>query len=75
MNMTVSVDHDVGRLQVPMQHAMIVRGAEAGTQLPGDLHRLFPRKSAGARSSDARSSPSMNSIDIKTSPSASWPMS
>jgi len=27
MNMTVPVDHNIGRLQVPMQHAMIMRGA------------------------------------------------
>ena len=48
MNMTVSVDHDIGRLQVPMQHAMIVRGTQPGAQFPGDLHGLFTRESAGA---------------------------
>ncbi len=48
MPVTVSVDHDIGRLQVPMQDAMIVRGAQSGAQFPGELHGPFTRESAGS---------------------------
>ncbi len=37
---TAAVDHDVRRLQVPVQHPRLVGRGEAGAELPGDLHRL-----------------------------------
>jgi hypothetical protein len=35
-----AVDHDVGRLQVAMQHAFVVRGREACAELPRDFDSL-----------------------------------
>jgi len=48
MHVAIRVDYDIGRFQVPVQHAVIVRGAQPGAQFPGDLQRPFARKSAGA---------------------------
>ena len=39
-----AVDHDVGRLQVSMQHALVVRRREPGAELARDLDRLVLRK-------------------------------
>ena len=39
-----AVDHDVGGLQVPVQHALVVRRGEPGAELPRDLDRLVRRK-------------------------------
>src|SRR5262245_66254816 len=35
-----TVDHDVRRLQIAMQHALVVRGGEPRAELAGDLERL-----------------------------------
>ncbi len=39
-----AVDHHVGGLQVPMQHAPLVRGREARAELPRDVERLVRRQ-------------------------------
>ena len=39
-----AVDHDVAGLQVPVQHALVVRRAEARAHLARDLDRLVGRK-------------------------------
>jgi len=39
-----TVEHDVRRLQVAVQKADLVRGREAGAQLPRDLDRLVLRE-------------------------------
>ena len=41
-----SVQHDVGRLQVAMQHPHLVSGGKSGAQLLGDLDALVPRQPA-----------------------------
>ena len=43
-----AVEHDVGRLEVAVQHALVVRGRQAGAQLPRDLDRLVRRQPADA---------------------------
>ena len=43
-----AVDHHVGRLEVAMQHAALVRRREAGAELPRDLDRLVLRQPADA---------------------------
>ena len=45
-DVALAVDHHVGRLQVAMQHAAVVRGGDAGAELPRDLHRLVLRQPA-----------------------------
>src|SRR5205085_10844706 len=43
-----AVDHDVGRLQIAMQDAPLVRGGEPGADLASDFHRLVLRKASDA---------------------------
>ena len=47
-DVAVAVDHHVGRLQVAMQHAALVRRGDAGAQLPRELDRLVLRDAADA---------------------------
>ena len=42
------VEHDVGRLEIAMDHAALVSGGEAGADLPRDLERALFRKAADA---------------------------
>ena len=66
----VVVDQDVGRLEVAVQHALRVRGREAGAQLAGDFERPSPTAAGPTRrSSAARSSPCTSSIEKNTMPS------
>ena len=44
----VAVEHDVGRLQIAMDDAAIVRGGEAGADLPRELDRALLGKPADA---------------------------
>ena len=43
-----SVDHDVGRFQVAMQHALVVGGRETRAQLARDLHGFIGRQASDA---------------------------
>ena len=43
-HLAARVEHDVGRLQIAMQDALLVRGREPGAQLAGDLERLVGGK-------------------------------
>jgi len=43
-----AVEHDVGRLQVTMQHTLVVGRRQPGAQLPRNLHRLVTRQPADA---------------------------
>ena len=43
-----AVDHDVGRLEVAVQHAFRVRGRQPGAQLPRDLDPFVDRQPADA---------------------------
>ena len=43
-----AVEHHVGRLQIAMQDAALVRRGEAGAELPRDLDRLVLRQPADA---------------------------
>ena len=45
-DLAAAVDHDVGRLEVAMQHAALVRGGDPGAQLPRHVERLFRRQAA-----------------------------
>ena len=54
-----------------MQHASLVSRRKASAQLPRHLQGLVGGKRPIRRSSDARSSPSMNSIVRKTRPCTS----
>jgi hypothetical protein len=45
-HIALAVDHHVGRLQIAMQHAALVRGREPRAQLPRDLDRLVLRDAA-----------------------------
>ena len=47
-DVAVAVEHDVGRLQVAVQHAALVRGGDARAELPRDLNRLVLRDAADA---------------------------
>ena len=39
-HLPAAVDHDVGRLEIAMQHAAFVRGGETGTDAAGELERF-----------------------------------
>ena len=45
-DVAVAVDHHVGRLQIAMQHAALVRRGDAGAQLARELDRLVLRDAA-----------------------------
>ena len=47
-DVAVAVDHHVGRLQIAVQHAALVRRGDAGAQLARDLDRLVLRDAADA---------------------------
>ena len=47
-HLTAAVNHDIGRLEIAMQHSLIVGGPQTGTQLPGDLDRLVAGQPADA---------------------------
>ena len=47
-HLAAAVEHDVGRLQVAMQHALFVRGGESGAELARDLERLVAGQPADA---------------------------
>jgi hypothetical protein len=42
----VAVEHDVGRLEVAVQHAAVVDRRQPGAQLPRDVERLAAREAA-----------------------------
>ena len=42
------VEHDVGRLQIAVQHAFVVRGGQAGADLARDLQRFVGGQAADA---------------------------
>ncbi len=46
--MAAAVEHHVGRLQISMQHAAVVRGCQPGAQLSCDLERLVGGQAADA---------------------------
>ncbi len=50
--MAAAIDHDVGRLQITVQHALVVGGGETGAKLLGDLHALVAGQSADAAQQD-----------------------
>ena len=39
-DLALGVEHDIGGLQVAMQHAFVMRSGHAGAELAGDLQRL-----------------------------------
>ena len=43
-----AVDHDVGGLQIAMQHALVVRGGQTRAELARDLQRLIGGQPADA---------------------------
>ena len=47
-DVAVAVDHHVGRLQIAVEHAALVRRGDAGAQLPRDLDRLVLRNASDA---------------------------
>ena len=47
-HLAAAVDHDVGRLQIAVQHPLVVCRTEAGAQLLGDLERLVAGHAADA---------------------------
>src|SRR4029079_1175394 len=47
-DVAVAVEHDVGRLEVAVNDAALVRGGDAGAQLAGDVDRLVRREDAEA---------------------------
>jgi hypothetical protein len=59
----VAVDHDVARLEIPVQDAPGVRGGQSCAQLPRDVDALIRSKRRMRLSRPARSSPSTYSID------------
>ena len=62
---------DVGRLQVAVDDAALVRGLERLGDLPRDRQRLVERERARARCARRASSPSTSSITSASVPSAS----
>ena len=44
LHLAAAVEHDVGRLEVAMQHALVVRRRKSGAQLPRDLDALVLRE-------------------------------
>ena len=61
LHRAVGADLDVGRLQVPMDDALLVRGLERLGNLPRDRQRLVT-ESARARCRSASVSPSTSSM-------------
>ena len=57
------VDHDVRRLDVAVENAALVRGRDAGADLPRDVARLWRRTPPGRCRYAVSVWPSMNSID------------
>ena len=47
-DVAVAVDHHVGRLQIAVEHAALVRGGDAGAELARELDRLVLRDAADA---------------------------
>ena len=47
-DVAVAVDHHVGRLEIAVQHAALVRRGDAGAQLPRELDRLVLRNASDA---------------------------
>ena len=47
-DVAVAVDHHVGRLQIAMEHAALVRRGDAGAELPRELDRLVLRNPSDA---------------------------
>jgi hypothetical protein len=72
--LAAAVDHDVGRLQIAVQHALFVRRGEAGADLRAVSTALSTGSRPMRRSSTDRSSPSTYSIEMNSMPST-WPTS
>jgi hypothetical protein len=47
-HVALSVDHDVGRFEIAMEHAALVRRRQARAELAGQVQRLVFRKAADA---------------------------
>ena len=47
-DLAAAIEHDVGRLQIAMQHSLVVRGGEAGAQLARDFQGLVRGQTADA---------------------------
>ena len=51
-NITSTVDHHIGRLEVTVEDALLMSCSETGTELTGDLHRLVFRQAADTPQKD-----------------------
>ena len=70
-DLAAAVEHDVGRLQVAVQQPLVVDRRQRRRKLPGDLDAFSSGSRPTRFSSEARSSPSMNSIVRNDCPSCS----
>ena len=69
LDRAVGADLDVGRLQIAMDDALLVRGFERFGDLPRDRERLVERKRARCAMRSASVGPSTSSITSAVTPS------